>query len=50
MELTGNVPGDFPFTAGLFLKEGEDPTRMFAGEGVLKEPTGDFIYVFRDAC
>ncbi|MYM87165.1 methylmalonyl-CoA mutase [Rugamonas sp. FT82W] len=30
-----NVPGSFPFTAGVFAfkREGEDPTRMFAGEG-----------------
>jgi methylmalonyl-CoA mutase len=30
-----NVPGRFPFTAGTFAfkREGEDPTRMFAGEG-----------------
>ncbi len=30
-----NVPGSFPFTAGTFAfkREGEDPTRMFAGEG-----------------
>ena len=30
-----NVPGYFPFTAGTFpfKREGEDPTRMFAGEG-----------------
>ncbi len=30
-----NVPGAFPFTAGVFpfKREGEDPTRMFAGEG-----------------
>ena len=30
-----NVPGRFPFTAGVFpfKREGEDPTRMFAGEG-----------------
>ena len=30
-----NVPGYFPFTAGVFpfKREGEDPTRMFAGEG-----------------
>ncbi|HLF44986.1 MAG TPA: cobalamin-dependent protein, partial [Chitinophagaceae bacterium] len=29
-----NVPGSFPFTAGVFplKREGEDPTRMFAGE------------------
>ena len=30
-----NVPGAFPYTAGVFQfkREGEDPTRMFAGEG-----------------
>ncbi|MDA8375364.1 MAG: methylmalonyl-CoA mutase family protein [Actinomycetota bacterium] len=30
-----NLPGSFPFTAGVFpfKREGEDPTRMFAGEG-----------------
>jgi methylmalonyl-CoA mutase len=30
-----NIPGEFPFTAGVFpfKREGEDPTRMFAGEG-----------------
>ncbi|MDP9108423.1 MAG: methylmalonyl-CoA mutase family protein, partial [Pseudomonadota bacterium] len=30
-----NVPGAFPYTAGVFpfKREGEDPTRMFAGEG-----------------
>jgi methylmalonyl-CoA mutase len=33
--LLDNVPGEFPYTAGTFLfkREGEDPTRMFAGEG-----------------
>ncbi|MEO8937412.1 MAG: fused isobutyryl-CoA mutase/GTPase IcmF [Burkholderiaceae bacterium] len=33
--LRENVPGSFPFTAGTFAfkREGEDPTRMFAGEG-----------------
>jgi methylmalonyl-CoA mutase len=33
--LLENVPGAFPFTAGTFpfKREGEDPTRMFAGEG-----------------
>ncbi|GMQ81338.1 MAG: methylmalonyl-CoA mutase family protein [Rhodothermia bacterium] len=33
--LIENVPGKFPFTAGVFpfKREGEDPTRMFAGEG-----------------
>ena len=30
-----NLPGHFPFTAGVFpfRREGEDPARMFAGEG-----------------
>ncbi|MEZ5741022.1 MAG: methylmalonyl-CoA mutase family protein [Burkholderiaceae bacterium] len=30
-----NVPGSYPYTAGVFAfrREGEDPTRMFAGEG-----------------
>jgi methylmalonyl-CoA mutase len=34
-QLAENVPGSFPFTAGVFAfkREGEDPTRMFAGEG-----------------
>ncbi len=33
--LIENVPGSFPFTAGVFAfkRESEDPTRMFAGEG-----------------
>ena len=33
--LKENVPGKFPYTAGVFpfKREGEDPTRMFAGEG-----------------
>jgi methylmalonyl-CoA mutase len=33
--LLENVPGQFPFTAGVFRfkREEEDPTRMFAGEG-----------------
>jgi methylmalonyl-CoA mutase len=34
-QLLENVPGSFPFTAGVFAfkRENEDPTRMFAGEG-----------------
>jgi methylmalonyl-CoA mutase len=34
-QLEENVPGSFPFTAGVFAfkRENEDPTRMFAGEG-----------------
>ncbi|HEY3532055.1 MAG TPA: methylmalonyl-CoA mutase family protein, partial [Casimicrobiaceae bacterium] len=34
-QLRENVPGSFPFTAGVFAfkRENEDPTRMFSGEG-----------------
>jgi methylmalonyl-CoA mutase len=34
-QLAENLPGSFPFTAGVFAfkRENEDPTRMFAGEG-----------------
>ncbi len=34
-QLQENLPGEFPYTSGLFpfKREGEDPTRMFAGEG-----------------
>ncbi len=34
-QLLENVPGSFPYTAGVFAfkRENEDPTRMFAGEG-----------------
>jgi methylmalonyl-CoA mutase len=34
-QLRENVPGEFPFTSGVFAfkRENEDPTRMFAGEG-----------------
>ena len=34
-QLRENIAGEFPFTAGVFpfKREGEDPTRMFAGEG-----------------
>ena len=45
--LQENVPGDFPFTAGLFpfKREGEDPTRMFAGEGGPERTNRRFHYV-----
>src|SRR5258705_744754 len=45
-----NVPGSFPFTAGVFpLKtEGEDPTRMFAGEGGPERTNKRFHYVSVD--
>jgi len=34
-QMKENLPGSFPFTAGVFAfkRENEDPTRMFAGEG-----------------
>src|SRR5690606_32369957 len=45
--LQENVPGEFPFTAGLypFRRAGEDPTRMFAGEGGPERTNRRFHYV-----
>jgi len=45
--LQENVPGQFPYTAGLFpfKREGEDPTRMFAGEGPPERTNRRFHYV-----
>jgi len=45
--LQENVPGEFPFTAGLypFKRTGEDPTRMFAGEGGPERTNKRFHYV-----
>ena len=45
-----NVPGSFPFTAGVFplKREGEDPTRMFAGEGGPERTNKRFHYVSLD--
>ncbi len=45
--LQENVPGQFPYTAGLFpfKREGEDPTRMFAGEGGPERTNRRFHYV-----
>ena len=42
-----NVPGDFPYTAGVFpfKRKGEDPTRMFAGEGCPERTNKRFHYV-----
>lgn len=44
---TENVPGEFPYTAGVFplKREGEDPTRMFAGEGGPERTNRRFHYV-----
>ena len=45
--LQENVPGEFPYTAGTFpfKREGEDPTRMFAGEGGPERTNRRFHYV-----
>ncbi len=45
--LQENVPGEFPYTSGLFpfKREGEDPTRMFAGEGGPERTNKRFHYV-----
>ncbi len=42
-----NVPGEFPFTAGVFpfKRKGEDPTRMFAGEGGPERTNRRFHYL-----
>ncbi|MEN8042020.1 MAG: methylmalonyl-CoA mutase family protein, partial [Actinomycetota bacterium] len=42
-----NLPGRFPFTAGVFpfKREQEDPTRMFAGEGGPEQTNRRFHYV-----
>jgi len=49
-QLQENVPGEFPFTAGVFpLKRmEEDPTRMFAGEGNPERTNKRFHYVSLD--
>ncbi len=46
-----NVPGKFPFTAGVFpFKRGdEDPTRMFAGEGAPDRTNRRFKYLSRNS-
>ncbi|MBL7933929.1 MAG: methylmalonyl-CoA mutase, partial [Bacteroidia bacterium] len=45
--LRENFPGDFPYTSGIypFKREGEDPTRMFAGEGGPERTNKRFHYV-----
>jgi len=45
-----NVPGAFPFTAGVypFKREGEDPTRQFAGEGTPERTNRRFHYLSED--
>ena len=45
--LQENVPGEFPYTAGVFpfKRQGEDPTRMFAGEGGPERTNRRFHYL-----
>ena len=49
-QLQENVPGKFPYSSGLFpfKREGEDPTRMFAGEGGPERTNRRFHYVSLD--
>ena len=46
-QLQENVPGAFPYTSGVFelKRSGEDPTRMFAGEGSPERTNKRFHYV-----
>ena len=46
-QLKENVPGKYPFTAGVFelKRENEDPTRMFAGEGCPERTNWRFHYL-----
>ncbi|MBT4488408.1 MAG: methylmalonyl-CoA mutase family protein [Rhodospirillaceae bacterium] len=46
-----NLPGHFPYTAGVFpfRREGEDPTRMFAGEGDPFRTNKRFKFVSRES-
>ncbi len=50
--LKENVPGEFPYAGGVFpfKREGEDPTRMFAGEGGPERTNKRFHYVSRGLC
>ncbi len=49
--LKENVPGTFPFTAGVFAfkRENEDPTRMFAGEGDAFRTNARFKLLSKDS-
>ena len=48
--LQENVPGEYPYTAGVFpfKRKGEDPTRMFAGEGGPERTNTRFHYLSMD--
>ncbi|MGE7664400.1 fused isobutyryl-CoA mutase/GTPase IcmF [Ureibacillus composti] len=45
-----NVPGQFPYTAGVFpfKRQGEDPKRQFAGEGTPERTNKRFHYLSKD--
>ncbi len=49
--LKENLPGSFPYTGGVFAfkREGEDPTRMFAGEGDAFRTNKRFHYLSQDS-
>ncbi|MEE9396602.1 MAG: fused isobutyryl-CoA mutase/GTPase IcmF [Methylococcales bacterium] len=49
--LEENIPGSFPFTAGVFAfkREGEDPARMFAGEGDAFRSNKRFKYLSKNS-
>jgi methylmalonyl-CoA mutase len=49
--LKENLPGSFPYTAGVFAfkREGEDPTRMFAGEGDPFRTNARFKFLSKDS-
>ena len=46
-----NLPGGYPYTAGVFpyRRAGEDPTRMFAGEGTPERTNRRFHYLSKDS-
>ena len=46
-QLQENIPGEFPYTSGVFelKRQGEDPTRMFAGEGGPERTNKRFHYL-----
>ena len=49
-QLQENVPGEFPYTSGVFpfKRKNEDPTRMFAGEGAPERTNRRFHYLSMD--
>ena len=49
--LNEGLPGHFPYTAGVFelKRQGEDPTRMFAGEGTPERTNKRFHYLSSDS-